>query len=354
MTCFEREFLKSQYPDAVIQSIPPIEIRGLGNKVHVSDQYAVIDIYFPGYEGNAASMGKITQEIHLVDHLPCKALIGNDIADVEGFKIDIQNRRCEIKSLENLKCPLLITPRGQPVQHRMVCTKKDIMLKKHSKTIIPIVAKKLPDDRDYRFYARYKPQTSFLAIHGVFPEAVLDSNSMFVTYYNTSESNLLLPTNTPIGELCEWDAGDTGTLEDPHVIDCLFSTTKVIPTLSQAVALGLSAMQAAQVFSRPGETYSPSPEVFATLPSDGADTNIYSLFPPLDECGEPASKFGPEAVHVNTTDDITQEQIDALRAVVSKFPELWEDRVGRVVQPGGGWMQIPLKPGAVLDSKGLY
>jgi Reverse transcriptase (RNA-dependent DNA polymerase)/RNase H-like domain found in reverse transcriptase len=150
------------------------------------------------------------------------------------------------------------------------------------------------------------------------------------------------------------DAGDTGQTEDPRVIDCLFSMTRVIPTLSQAIALGLSAMQAAQVFFQPGETYSRNPDAFATLPSDGLDTNIYSLFPPLDECGDSPSKFGPEAVHVNTTDDITQEQIDALRAVVAEFPELWEDRIGRVIQPEEDWMQIPLKPGAVLDSKGPY
>lgn len=54
------------------------------------------------------------------------------------------------------------------------------------------------------------------------------------------------------------------------------------------------------------------------------------------------------------TDDITAEEIALLRAVVAEFPELWEDRIGRVLQPEEDWMQIPLKPGAVLDSKGIY
>ena len=326
MTCFDRKFIRTEYPDAVIQKIPPIEIRGLGNKIHLSDEYVVVDIYLPGYQGKKAGLDKITREVHLVNDLPCKALIRNDVADVEGFNINIRKRECEIMSLEGLVCPLVITPRGKPIEHRMVRTKRDVVLKKHSKTIIPIIAKKLPDDRDYHFKAHYMPQTAHLAIHGMFPEAVLDANSMFVTYCNTSRSSILLPANTHIGEISEWDSDEKVTIEDPRVIDCLFFDARVVSTLQQASALRLSAMQAAQVFFKPGETYSPDPSAF--LPPE-----IYSLFPPLDECGEPPSKFGPNAVHINTTDDITQEQVQSLRAVVAEFPELWEDRIGRVIQP---------------------
>ena len=83
-----------------------------------------------------------------------------------------------------------------------------------------------------------------------------------------------------------------------------------------------------------GETYSPDLSTFMSPSSDPITSqNIYSLFPPLDECGEPPSKFGPEAVHINTTDDITPEQVNRLRAVVAEFPELWEDRIGHIIQP---------------------
>jgi hypothetical protein len=355
MTCFDKKFFLEQYSEAAIQTIPPIEIRGLGNKVHLSDEYAVVDLYFPGFQGREPGLGKITREVHLVGELPCKALIGNDITDVEGFNIDIQSRICTIKSVENLACPLLITPRGKPVEHRTVRTKNDVILKRHSKTLVPVVSRKLPDDRDFHFKPYYTPHTAHLAMHGAFCETALNTTSMFVVYYNNSESGIFLPANTNIGELSDWDSNVKILREDPRVVDCLFTATKVTPTLSQALALDITAMQAAQVYSRAGDTYSPDPSAFMIIASDDSDIlDIYSLFPPLDECGDAPSRFGPQAVHINTTDDITQEQIDRLRAVVAEFPELWEDRIGRVNQPEEEWMKIPLKPGAVLDSKGRY
>jgi hypothetical protein len=143
--------------------------------------------------------------------------------------------------------------------------------------------------------------------------------------------------------------------ENPELVNCLFSFARAVPTLQQALALGLTAMQAAQVFFTPGDTYSPDPLGLVGLDfSDIATEDIYSLFPPLDECGEAQSKFGAQAVHVNTMDDITLEQSEAFRSVVAEFPSLWEDRIGRVIQPEEDWMQIPLKPGATLDSKGAY
>src|SRR5579859_417969 len=100
-------------------------------------------------------------------------------------------------------------------------------------------------------------------------------------------------------------------------------------TLKQAVALGLTALQASQVFFTAGETFAADPSSFmlscgARPPSD-ASLDVYFLFSPLDECGELASMFGPEAVHINSTDDITREQVQALHDVVAEFLSLWED-----------------------------
>ena len=85
--------------------MPLIKIRGLGNKVHLSDEYAVVNIYFLGYQDKEPGPGKIPHESYLVNELSCKALISNDISDIKGFKIDIQNRQYEIRSVKNLVCP---------------------------------------------------------------------------------------------------------------------------------------------------------------------------------------------------------------------------------------------------------
>ena len=53
-------------------------------------------------------------------------------------------------------------------------------------------------------------------------------------------------------------------------------------------------------------------------------------------------------------DDITKDQIDGLWNVIAEFPSLWKDHIGRVIEPEENWMQIPLKEGSVLESKGRY
>jgi hypothetical protein len=326
MSCVDRNFLRKEFPTAVVQNIPPIEICGLGNKIHQSTEYAVITIYLSGYNKTDTHLAEITREVHLVDSLPCDMLIGNDIAEPEGFLIDIPKRRVTVQSCQNLSCPIRITPRGKPVEHRMVRTKRDIILRKNSKTIIPVVSKRLSDSCDYRFLPRYDPSIAHLAVHGTFPESVLDTNSMFVAYYNTSTNNILLPANTRIGEISEWQSDEHATPEDPNVIDCLFTTAKIIPSLKLAMTIGLTALQAAQALMMPGQGFRPTDSFLSNTvvqdPYSSMATNAYTLFPPLDESGNTPSKFGPDAVNVNTNDDIMKEQIDALRNVIAEFPSL--------------------------------
>jgi len=285
-------------------------------------------------------------------------LIGNDIADPEGFLIDVSKRKVTIRSCKDMVCPLRITPRGKPVEHRMVRTKHEMVLKRHYTTIIPVVSKKLPDDRDYRFVAHYNPNTAHLAVHGTFPEAILDANSMFVTYYNNSKTDLLLPANSNIGELSEWDSDERATKEDPNVIDCLFTTASIIPNLKFAMTTRLTALAGAQAIFSKGDSYKPSSTTLLTADQPTcfptASVSICSLLPPLNEPGDETSKFGPDAVNINTTDDIDSDQIKGLRDVVAEFPKLWEDRIDRIIEPEEEWMQIPLKEGAVLESKGRY
>ena len=63
-------------------------------------------------------------------------------------------------------------------------------------------------------------------MHAALPEAVLDTNFMFVAYYN-SKADIYLPANTYI-ELSEWECDERPTNEDTSIIDCLFSTANII------------------------------------------------------------------------------------------------------------------------------
>jgi len=126
--------MNTQFKGAVIRTgtIQPLKSRGLGRKVHQSNAYAVVTMYFPGYKEKEAVLAAITREVHVVGFLPCNVLIGNDVADPdpEGF---ISKRKITICSFKDIVCPLRITPRGKPGEHRMVRTKKGYDFQKHTK-----------------------------------------------------------------------------------------------------------------------------------------------------------------------------------------------------------------------------
>jgi hypothetical protein len=59
-------------------------------------------------------------------------------------------------------------------------------------------------------------------------------------------------------------------------------------------------------------------------------------------------------VYINTAEGRTAAQVSTLKQILEKYECLWEDRIGRVLQPEDEWLTIPLKEGAALDSKGKY
>lgn len=121
--------MNTQFKGAVIQTgtIQPLKSRGLDRKVRQSNENAVT-MHFPGYKEKEAVLAAIAREVHVVDFLPCNMLIGNDVAnpDPEGF---ISKRKITIRQCKYIVCPLRITPRGKPGEHRMVRTKRDMVFK---------------------------------------------------------------------------------------------------------------------------------------------------------------------------------------------------------------------------------
>jgi hypothetical protein len=214
--------------------------------------------------------------------------------------------------------------------------------------LIPVRVKGLTPDRDFRFHPHFTSQTSYLAMHGLFPEAIIDSKTSAIAYYNNSDTRIRIPCNVTVGEVSDWNSTDWMVSEQPEIVNSFFSVASLVPSLAFAMNSGISALQCAQV------TYQPGTELHATasnLSSTTADpfvltppalspptftkdaVDIYSLLPPLDERNDNNAKFGSQAIHVNTADRITAEQIGDIKHALQEFPSLWEDRVGRIIQP---------------------
>jgi hypothetical protein len=235
-----------------------------------------------------------------------------------------------------------------------VSTSKNTVVKAHTSRKVPIKVKgTLPPNCDFRFTAHYNSSTAYLALHGLFPEAVIDHDTNSVIYDNNSDTAIRIRKNEKIGTVSDWNLNDRASRASQDVVDVMFGCSKIVPSVSTCFKFGLCALQCAQLFLTSqtlGTEFSPSPDTMLANPS----TSIYSLLPPLDPIQRADSKLGAAAVNVNTKDNITSGQVKALRDVLEKFPTLWENKIGRVVEPEEDWLEIPFKPGAVIESKGRY
>jgi hypothetical protein len=236
MTVIDSNFLKKHYPDANIKRIAPVDIKGIGFGITKSDEYTVLTIYIPGYKGTTPKIAALTREFHIVYSLPAGVLFGNDIITPEGMIIDAQHRYVTIGSCNNMVAALTLT-KAKPLlaQHRMVRIASTTVVPPHSRKLVPIRTnslKELAPDMDYRFSPKYTRSSVHLALHGVFPEAVVDANTTVVAYYNNSNHKVTVRANTPIGEITQWGYNERATPEDGEKAHAFFSMARIMPSMA--------------------------------------------------------------------------------------------------------------------------
>ena len=103
MSLIDRKFLKEILPHAVIKkSKTPINVRGIGSARHATDEYCLLDLYIPGMAIGKASVAHIRREVHIVENLKAKMLMGVDILGPERMSIDIGEEKLLIRSCDGL------------------------------------------------------------------------------------------------------------------------------------------------------------------------------------------------------------------------------------------------------------
>ena len=265
--------------------------------------------------------------------------------------VDTQKRIVSMGSCD-MVASLKLTRQKDTVQSRVIRVAKSITVMPNTRTLVPIkFSKPLRNDRDYRFQPQYAKLSTWLAMHGIFPESILDHNTSVTAFYNNSDTKVKIPASAYIGEALEWDYNDRATPEDPMVAHCYFSLAQVIPSLSVALNAGLTALQLTSAFSNPNTNVA---RPVVPMTSTVTSTDIFSLLPPADPGDGDPKKFRSDAIHVNMDDNITQHQIAEIKSTLQKYESLWEDRIGCIIEPEEDWLTIPLKEGANIESKGRF
>ena len=200
VSLIDRAWLKECLPEATIRKMAsPITVRGLGSAKHQTDEYVILPIYFPGKskDGTDITAKTAPREIHLVDELKAKMLVGMDIMKPEGIDILTSRSSASISSCK-VEVPVELKPKGRAVR-QPVHARKAVDVPPHSQVLVPVhFTGPLPDSRDFLFEPEEESHLSLYA-------HLVDSSLSAVLARNDSDLAVKIPRNHRMGMVAEAD-----------------------------------------------------------------------------------------------------------------------------------------------------
>ena len=308
MSLVDRSFLKDRCPQIKIHTMSsPMEVRGIGLTSHSANVYARVDFYLPGKDGRTAYFQR---EVHLVENLKANLLMGIDIISPEQIHIDTSREVATVRLYDNIKLALSIRTRSSNVR-KTVFSQKETRIPAHMREALPIYGAKgtplnLPQDRNMLFEPSVKQKVS------VFAHIV--NHSMEAIYVqNDSDFDVLLPQNTRIGNIVEYEADGCflASVNDSEI--ALKPAKKTTGWVRRAWKGVLAAAATTAAYG-----------ITTDRPNDVAMTQLES------KLSNQATGYG------------NQPTIKALNKVVDNYPDLWADHGNTAKVPESEWMEIPL------------
>ena len=140
-------------PTAELKKIATkIPIRGLGTKIHHSNEFAVLTFFIEGVlPDRTRAFAKITREIYVVDDLKVGILIGADILTPERIVIDFTTQSIKISSCRNMTVLIDSRARLEPIKRTVKLSTRMVLPLRATTQILIVYSRKLPEDRDLLF-----------------------------------------------------------------------------------------------------------------------------------------------------------------------------------------------------------
>ena len=302
MSLIDRAFLKQIMAEGGInieikKMASPIKVRGLGTKEHDACEYAIIPMYVPNGDGSKVAL--IRREIHIVDDLSAKALIGIDIMKPEGIILDTARDIAVIGSCNSLQVPMSMIAKG-PRTDTAIVSKARYSVPAHSFVTIAIEPVDLPKDRDLIFEPEQLDALT-LSAH------IVDHNLSRLLIRNDTNLPVTLSRHVYLGKVLEYEAEGCFQI-DPNNATLAQKPPKKEATKSWIKRGFQSLLGMAAAFNAATSLSGPAAE---TVHSTGA------------------------TIYGNTAAS------QAIAGVVEAFPNLWKD-TGNANIPEEQWMEIPL------------
>ena len=346
MTLIDRALLFRLQPDQKPSKLAsPISVRGLGNTMHKTSEYAKLTISIDGKLGSKLATAQISLEAHVVDDLRANMLIGNDVIVPQKMRLDPAGQRMEIGTCRDMVTEIEAVAKSAPV-HRSIRTKSTVTIPAMSTASVPVSfqGKQLPDDRDFLFEPQFKGD---LGHEGGVYAHIVDSSVSFVQVRNATARPTQLTRRTRLGSIVEYHQAGAYLVgeESAPLAAGGWLARKSKQSWKSRVMKGVAAFAAAAM----------------TLTDSSMRAEVGSLQTATSSMPSAASStpivIDPSLEHVMPSGITAYGPYDdAVRIanVANEFPEIWQDTGTTVDIPEEEWMPIPLKPGADPKPSRVY
>jgi hypothetical protein len=376
----DQKFLETRVQSPTYRSLDsPVVVRGIGGAKVTCTKVAIFATYWPTIDGRLA---KITRPYHIFPDLGCELLIGIDTIYQERIDMFFSSAVPQMR-LGNCEAAAVRISvfRKELVKKVPVRAAKRTTVPPRSSAVVEIkLGRTLPLNQDYIFTpSRLKTIT---AAGAGAPHGVMAHDQRSILFTNVNDTEVTIYHNTVLGHLesiqranhAHWDkAADDinaflGQTCQPQPSEAELT---VAPGPTQEFAVIHGYLGTKETFDPEEDTAMPVPDrpaipvepprprpVVSTTPCP--DTTVRCaeeswVSPPwLQITYEPQYEYDlPPGIVVPTTetttyltvvinvdDDISPEQIEALRQLVARHPALFNDGMGCVREPIEDWLRL--------------
>ena len=203
MSIVDKEFLQANSNAAIKTLKVPIAVSGIGSRRFKSDEYVILDMFIDAKNSHGDSVvAHIRREVHIVQRLAAKLLLGMDIIGPEKMVIDADARLVTLKSHNSCTFPIDLEPLEFFNRTRRVRNTKNVTVEAHTVTWVPVDhrAKMIPE-ATYEFVPVYFSSTQYIEEKGGTYHHLVDHGFSAVQIRNDSDTPFDIPRHTTLGHV---------------------------------------------------------------------------------------------------------------------------------------------------------